>query len=203
MPTAHEQEQEDRRAYLENEKLLREKAAEERRASTYLAHALFDAEAIGGRFAAVGKASVTGASPTQTVLPAPSWAGQDLMDEPPTGYEIDAQEPTGSLAEQAIAQQILDQRSAALPADGGPADVPASSSLAAVELAGLPTSSKSSTLSPTAAKGDAAPSEVVVAASPPSSQPLAALQTTPVTRGPAATSLAQRSAGPRTFQRRL
>jgi hypothetical protein len=112
---AEQEKQEDYKAYLENEKLLR-KSAEDKRASTYLAHALVDAEAIGGRFAAVGKASVTGSGPIpHPHLPAPSWAGQDTMVEPPLGYAINDQIPVGDQWEIEAAQRILDQRSAAPP----------------------------------------------------------------------------------------
>ena len=115
MTTAHEQEQEERRAYPENHKLL-QKAAEDRRASTYLAHAMVDADAVGGRYrvADVGRAAVTGSGPIpHPHLPAPSWAGQDNMPELPLGYAIDDQIPVGSLAEQQRAAEILREREAA------------------------------------------------------------------------------------------
>jgi hypothetical protein len=104
-------EEEDYKAYLANEKMLREKAAEDRTASTYLAHALADATAIGGRFAAVGRASVTGSGPIpHPHLPAPSWAGFDNGPEPPLGYAIDDQPVTGEPGEVEEAARILRER---------------------------------------------------------------------------------------------
>jgi hypothetical protein len=201
MTTEHEREQEERRQYLENEKLLREKSAGH---GTYFSHACADADAIGGRFSAVGKAYVTGSSPTQTILPAPSWAGQDNGVEPPLGYEIDWVEPVGSLAEQAEAQRILDQREAAAhsPAATG-ADVAlsaATGSLAVGEpIATSALQSNSSGVGISPATGEQV-HEALGASSPPLSNPLEALQTTPAVRGPASNE--QRFvAGPRSFRR--
>jgi hypothetical protein len=122
MPTSHQQEQEERRAYLENEKLLR-KATEDRRASTYLAMAIADSE-LPGRFGNVTKQNVVGTTPTPTYpqLPADSPAAIAWPDAPdPLGYAIDEMPVIGEPFEQEAAQRILDERSAAHPADGGSA----------------------------------------------------------------------------------
>jgi hypothetical protein len=123
MPTAREEEQADRRAYLENEKLLREKAAEDRRASTFLAMAVADSE-LPGRFGNVTKQNVVGTTPTPTYaqLPADSPAAIAWPDAPdPLGYAIDEMPVIGEPFEQEAAQRILDDRLAALPASGGSA----------------------------------------------------------------------------------
>jgi hypothetical protein len=170
--TSEQEKQDDYKAYLANEKLL-QKAAEEKRASTYLAHAMVDADSVGGRYAATAKASVVGSTPMPSYPrdgAGISWPqGSDEL-----GYEIDAQEPTGEVFEQIEAQRILEQRSsgALLPPDDG----------------GL------ATAVPT-------PSSVVErVAGPPSSQSSDALQSTPA-RAPA--SNLQRGAGARSFVRRL
>ena len=148
--TSEQEEQKLRKEVLRNDQLVREKAAEERRASTYLAMALADSE-LPGRFGNIARQHIVGASagPTYPMQPADSPFHHDptgnLPD--PFGVDIDAMEAVGSEAEIQAAQRILDdQRSAAPPADGSSADVPAVSSLAtAVEHAELATNSSDET----------------------------------------------------------
>lgn len=98
--TERKREQEDRKAYLENEKLLREKAAEDRRASTYLAMALADSE-LPGRFGKVTQQNIVGASagPFYPQLPeGSSGAIPWPEDRNPLGFAIDAMEPVDPTA---------------------------------------------------------------------------------------------------------
>ena len=187
----------ERQIEMENEKLR--KLAE---GSTYFQHAQASAnDEAGGRFAKQSPTTVIGAAPLQTVLVAPSWAGFDNGVEPPFGVDIDYVEAVGSLKEQAEAQRILDdQRSAAPPADGSSADVPAVSSLAtAVEHAELPTNSPDETfgVSATGPASKSAPTDELAGLS----TSLASAATTPVTRA-AALDEVQRGAAAR-LNRRL
>jgi hypothetical protein len=205
MPTSREEEQAVRKEVLRNDQLVREKAAGH---GTYFSHACAEADAIGGRFSAVGKASVTGSSPTQTILPAPSWAGQDVGVEPPFGVDIDWVEAVGSEKEIEEAARILREgqvaactsqeaadrsgTSAAPTATPSPADVQTDVPLL---------QSKSSAISLASAVGPAsrsAPTDEL--AGPLSSQTTGSAATTPVTRGPAVNE--QRFvAGPHSFRR--
>jgi hypothetical protein len=200
MPLTTEQEEQNlRKEVLRNDQLVRQQAAGH---GTFFSHAIAESEAIGGRFAAVGKSAVVGATPGPIYpqLPADSPAaipwpeGEDVY-----GVPIDQMEPVGSEAEQLEAQRILDQRLAAPPASGdaddGPVALPST-----VDLSASPTNSPDGVgIGP--ATGGVAVSEA--GATPPSlSQPLAALQSTPATRAPASEEV-QRGAGARPFQRRL
>jgi hypothetical protein len=73
--------------------------SEERRLSTYRAHAEANADLeLGGRFAKLTKATVVGTSPIQYPrLPLNSPANQAAMtgQEPPLGYDINAMDPVG------------------------------------------------------------------------------------------------------------
>jgi hypothetical protein len=153
--TEHEREQEERRQYLANEKLLREKAAEDRRASTYLAMALADSE-LPGRFGKVTQKHIVGASPGP-IYPAQPESSPFHHDPTgnlpdPLGYAIDDQPPVGEPFEIEAAQRILDERSSVPPDDGSSAAVPAVP-LAAVERAELPTTSPSVSISAMATGG--------------------------------------------------
>ena len=106
----------DKLAALHNQKLLRK--------GTSLADLadVFDPPRA-GRFAPqAGKVSE---------LVAPIWAGQDNVTEPPLGYDINAQEPTGTPAEVEASIRQLEARSAALPAEGAPAHETSAVSLSA------------------------------------------------------------------------
>ena len=130
----------ERQIEMENEKL--HKQAE---GSTFFQHAQASAlDESGGRFAKQSPTTVVGASANPSYPRLPEGAMGAIPwpeDRNPLGYSVDQMEPVGSEAEQLAAQRILDQRSAARPADGGPAEVPASA--LSVERAGPPTSSKS------------------------------------------------------------
>jgi hypothetical protein len=206
--TSDKEEQALRLAILHNDRLVREKAAQDKRASTYLAHALVDAEAIGGRFAAaaVGRSAVVGSTavPNYPRLPESSpWAQPNPFNQPEAlGYDINWVEPMGEPFEQIEAQRILDERSAsaAPPADGSSTDVPVS---LAVERAELPTHSSALSGPATAATGEPV-TQVLMAGSPTPSQSSAALRTTLTTRAPASNDEVQRGAGARLpFPRRL
>jgi hypothetical protein len=108
--TSEQEEQKLRKEVLRNDQLVRQQAAGH---GTFFSHAIAASEEIGGRFAAVGKASVTGSGPIpHPHLPAPSWAGQDTMVEPAFGVEIDWVEPVGSEPEIEEAARILREREA-------------------------------------------------------------------------------------------
>jgi hypothetical protein len=123
--------------------LLR-KAAEDKRASTYLAMAEAASLEIGGRYKSVSPMSITGTTPFP-VYPAQPESSPYHHDPTgnlpdPLGYSISDQEVIGEPFEQIEAQRLLDQRSLARPRDGGSDDVPAAStSAAAVELSEPPT----------------------------------------------------------------
>jgi hypothetical protein len=201
MSAEHER-QELYKQYLANERLLREKAAADRRASTYLAQAVAASEDIGGRYKQVAPMTITGATPVPQYPRQPEgspWSQQWPNDPDPLGYSVeDIGEPVGSPAEIEAAQKILDERSAvASSADGGSDDVLVTS--LAIEHAEPSTNSSGVGLAP--ATGGAVP-KVGIAAPPSLSQSSAALRTTLATRGPALNE--QRSvAGPRPFRRRL
>ena len=73
-------------------------------------HQIAQAEALddrGGRFAVLDKPAVTGSSPTPSVpaMDSGPWARSELPDEPPIGYSVDEQEPTGEMFEQAASKE--------------------------------------------------------------------------------------------------
>jgi hypothetical protein len=145
--------------YLENRKLLAAEAAD-RRLSTYLAHALADSEDIGGRFKKVAPMTVVGATPVPEYPRQPEgspWS-QQWPDGPDVyGVPIDAQEPVGEPHEIEAAQRILDERSAALPADGEPVTDAPVNSLAVECMAGSPTNSSALSAPAASATGGAVP----------------------------------------------
>jgi hypothetical protein len=113
-----QEEMEDRKRVLENERKLRE-------GGTMHAHALADASTPMGRFTQVNATSVVGSrADVAGAYPAcsPALAVQ-LPDESPTGYAIGAVEPSTVVTD--------------VEAHGGPADAPASSlAFLSVERAG-------------------------------------------------------------------
>jgi hypothetical protein len=127
MSTEHKREQEERRQYLANEKLLREKAAEDRRASTYLAQALAASEDIGGRYKQVSPMTITGATPVPQMPQQPEgspWSQQWPSGPDELGYSVeDIGEPSGSPAEVERAAEILREREVAAAALPSAADV--------------------------------------------------------------------------------
>lgn len=119
--TSDQEEQKLRKEVLRNDQLVRQQAAGH---GTLFSHAIAASEEIGGRFAAVGRASVTGSAPIpHAQLPAPSWAGQDTMVEPPLGYAIDDQPVIGEPFELERAAEILREREVAAAALPSAADV--------------------------------------------------------------------------------
>jgi hypothetical protein len=197
---------EDYEAYLQNRKLL-EKAATDKRASTYLAMAEAASLEIGGRFRQVSPMSITGTTPIpHPHLPAPSWAGQDNGVEPALGYEIDAQEPVGEPFEQEAAQRILEDRQVAAAAFPSAADDSgASEALTVISPtdvqpdAPLLHSNSSALLAPAASSTGGAE---VGTAPPIHSRSAGGAASTPAVRGGPAPEEVQR-AGPRSFRRRL
>jgi hypothetical protein len=97
--------QSQRRKVLENDRKI---------LSSYLDHAQASADADrGGRFAAIGKTTVTGAGPIQYPrLPLNSPSNQAAMtpQEPSLGYDINAMEPTGEIHEQKASEAIDGER---------------------------------------------------------------------------------------------
>ena len=196
-------------ATLHNDLLqLQQKATDDKRANTYLAHALVDAEMIGGRFVAVGRASVTGSGAIpHSNLPAPSWAGQDNAVEPPYGVPIDAHLPVGEIGEIEQAARILREREVAAAAASSAADVdrvsqaPREPSPSQVETAtrSTPSQSPGVILGASATGGS-----VAHQADPPtSSRPAPSGVSVPAVRSAREASDATVSLASRTFQRRL
>jgi hypothetical protein len=134
--TREQEEQAERLAIAHNDRLVREKAAEDRRASTFLAMAIADSE-LPGRFGKVTQQHIVGTTPGPIYPPLPAnipWPeGRDEL-----GYAIDDQEIVGSPAEIEAAQRILEQRSAADTADGDADDVPVVPSAAVEQLSASP-----------------------------------------------------------------
>jgi hypothetical protein len=208
--------------YLDNRKLLDEKAAaEKRRLSTYLAMAVADSEDIGGRFKKVAPMSVVGATPVPEYPRQPEgspWSQQWPNDPDPLGYSVEDSEPVGSEAEIEEAAQILRDREAAAVTSPVADCADVAVSAATVSLAAdepLPTSapqsssssvgigvSAKSSMGKSASATERAALEAADVARSSSSQSSAALQPTLATRGSALNE--QRSvADPRPFRRRL
>ena len=102
--------QKEKREVLRND----HQVAQDRRVSTYrdAAQASVD-DLFGGRFATIGKPTVTGTgSISYPRLPkdAPSNQATMVPDEPPLGVSVDAIEPVGSVGEQIEAGQVLAKR---------------------------------------------------------------------------------------------
>ena len=207
--TSHEQEQSERRAYLENEKRLREAAAG---TGTYFSHAVSDADAIGGRYAAVGKANVVGTTPIpHSNLPVPSWSGQDNAVEQPLGYSVEDMPVVGEPGEVEAAAAILREREnpnaafllPALDCAAGVLSATTAASLA-VDAAITPAAplSNPTTIASLMASSAGEPVVEVGAGSPPHSDPPNRAVVLPVSsaRGEVDATV---STSPRTFQRRL
>jgi hypothetical protein len=101
-----EREQQERKAYLENEKLLR-KAAEDRRLSTYLAMALADSE-LPGRFGKVTQQNIVGIAPTPQYPAQPSIPWPNEPD--PLGFSVEDMPVVGEPHEIEEAARILRER---------------------------------------------------------------------------------------------
>jgi hypothetical protein len=105
---------EDYKAYLENRKLL-EKAATDKRASTYLAMAEAASLEIGGRYKTVSPMSITGTTPIPQMPRQPEgspWSNSEVLNGPDElGWSVeDIGEPAGSPAEVEEAARILRER---------------------------------------------------------------------------------------------
>jgi hypothetical protein len=91
MTTSHQDEQRERREYIEDELRKRQQG------STLHQFATADAEFDRGRFTATERATVIGSSetPQYPQLPSGPWSGQNPEPgiEPPLGYEIHAMQP--------------------------------------------------------------------------------------------------------------
>jgi hypothetical protein len=78
-------------------------AARERRGQTYMGQ-VTDLE-MGGRFAELPKATVTGTEPVPMVPQQPAgspWKADPVGPEPPLGYNVDDQEPVGEVHERKV-----------------------------------------------------------------------------------------------------
>jgi hypothetical protein len=206
--------------YLENRRLLDEKAAENKRLSTYLAMAVADSE-LPGRFGNLAQQRVVGATPGPIYPKQPAnspWSQQWPEGEDVYGVPIDAQEPVGEPHEIEEAAQILRDREAAAVSSPAADCADVAVSAATVSLAAdepLPTSapqsssssvgigvSAKSSMGKSASATERAALEAADVARSSSSQSSAALQPTLATRGSALNE--QRSvADPRPFRRRL
>ena len=114
MTTSEQEDQADKRRTLFNDARVRNQSNGD--TGTYLSHTH---DETGGRFAAIGHAQVVGAGPVPK-YPAAStpWQGPDPVgDEPPTGYDINALEPSAVPPAEATG----DPADAPLSDDGGPA----------------------------------------------------------------------------------
>ena len=100
MTTEKQREQQERLETLRNDQLVREKAAEDRRASTYLTMALADSE-LPGRFGKVTQQNIVGATPGPIYPQLPEGAMGAIPwpeDRNPLGYAVDAMEPVDPTA---------------------------------------------------------------------------------------------------------
>jgi hypothetical protein len=120
MTTSFQEEQADRRKYLENEKRLREQGTTEPK-STYASFAeAFADEDRGGRFKAVNQTIHTAATPVYPEQPPNSPFHHDpVPDEPPLGFSINEAPVVGEPHE--VERSIREL--------GDAADAPASASL--------------------------------------------------------------------------
>jgi hypothetical protein len=92
---SRQEEEQERREVLENDRLLRE----QQKASTFHQHAQAQAlDTAGGRFAATGAPRVVGSTPNPSLqYPAASAAHQtELPREPSLGYSVDQLDPLES-----------------------------------------------------------------------------------------------------------
>jgi hypothetical protein len=81
----------------------------QRRSSTYLDHALADAENIGGRFGRIRTGPlIVGATPTPNYPAASHYQGADNAPAEPIGIDVSAVEPVGTAAEIAASMEQSD-----------------------------------------------------------------------------------------------
>jgi hypothetical protein len=96
-----QEEEAERKAVLENDRLVREQQKQREQSGTYLSHTNADEISGGGRFAAVNPTTVVGAQPLSKYPTLPSsspWSGAqpEPGPEPPLGFDNPALEsPTG------------------------------------------------------------------------------------------------------------
>jgi hypothetical protein len=87
MTLSRQEEMEERRQVVENERRVRKQG------STFAQFAQSDANERRGRFDAHEKSTVIGATSVPKYPAGPAWCDADQGLEPPLGYRIDAQEP--------------------------------------------------------------------------------------------------------------
>jgi len=102
--------QKDKLEALRNEQLLKQ-GAKDNSAQTYFERAVNEIAEAGGRF--VKPVHITAATPPPTLnSPTSPWVVPDPVGtEPPLGFEVDAQQPVGTVREQAEAARIAENLS--------------------------------------------------------------------------------------------
>jgi hypothetical protein len=96
MTTTYQEEQRERHETLEQDKRLRE----QQRGATYSSFAdAFADEDRGGRFKAVNKTAVVGATPAPAYPAGPAWCADPTGVEPALGVDINEMQPTGEVFE--------------------------------------------------------------------------------------------------------
>ena len=83
-----QEEQEERRKTLENDRSVREQAG-----STFARFAQSEAEEVRGRFSAISSPQVVGATPIPKYEGAPNWAHDPVPTEQPLGFDNPALDP--------------------------------------------------------------------------------------------------------------
>jgi hypothetical protein len=97
---SRQEEMEDRKEYLENEKRLRAQG------TTFARFAQSEAGEARGRFAAHEQSQVVGATPIPKYEGAPNWAYDPVPQENPIGVDINALEPVGESFEIARSHEL-------------------------------------------------------------------------------------------------
>ena len=104
---------------LFNEQKLRN-AQRRNSASTFSQFANSEANQDAGRFAAINKATVVGATPKPPEYAAPNWAPQAVGVEPQLGIDVNAMEPVGERFEVEASLERAEQEASAIPTDAEP-----------------------------------------------------------------------------------
>jgi hypothetical protein len=101
---------------LNDKRVLRQ----QKDASTFAQFASSDANQDAGRFAAINKATVVGATPKQPEYAAPNWAPQAVGVEPPLGFDINETPIVGEPYEVEASLERAAQEASAIPTDDEP-----------------------------------------------------------------------------------
>jgi hypothetical protein len=101
---------------LNDKRVLRQ----QKEASTFSQFANSDANQDAGRFAAINKATVVGATPKQPDYAAPNWSPQAVGVEPPLGIDVNAMEPVGESFEVEASLERTAQEASPLSLDAEP-----------------------------------------------------------------------------------